>query len=242
MNPTGLSALACLVVAFLIGSIPTALLLGRLRGVDIREHGSGNVGATNAMRVLGRGWGLACLLADILKGCLPALLPMAEFLGLAGPIDAWMWAFGLAAIAGHMFSPWLRFRGGKGVATSLGVMLAIAPIPMLVAFFVGALMIWLTGYVSLASMTGAALMPVLILAEALVRHPGVVPWTSIGVTLFLGALVIWKHRGNIQRLRDGTEQRLFGGAATSDEDETPTPNTPAAEAVEIEVEADDNDN
>ena len=201
-----LAALA-LIIAFLIGSIPTALLMGMARGIDVRKHGSGNVGATNAMRVLGKPWGIACLLADMLKGWLPvAFLFPAELFGApgVGP-DAWRWAVALCAIAGHMFSPFLRFRGGKGVATSIGVMLAIAPLPLLIIVLVAVAIIWLTGYVSLASVVGASLLPVLILLLNLTRPP----WVTILITALLAAVIVYKHRSNIRRLRQGTEARLF---------------------------------
>jgi acyl phosphate:glycerol-3-phosphate acyltransferase len=198
--------IAALAGAFLIGSIPTGYLMGRLKGVDIRRHGSGNIGATNAFRVLGKSWGMLCLALDILKGWLPvAVLFPGEFFALGWPLDGWQWAVGLAAIAGHMFSPFLRFRGGKGVATSLGVILAIAPAPTLVVLLIGILLIWLTGYVSVASMTGAVLLPVLIL----IFYWDYPPWISICVTLGLGIAIIWKHRANIHRLRQGSETRLF---------------------------------
>ena len=211
------------IVAYLIGSIPTAFLMGRLKGVDIRQYGSGNVGATNAFRVLGKGWGVACLLFDILKGWFPTFV-LTRLLLLIGstlplpdwPDAGWLWSIGLCAILGHMFSPFLRFRGGKGVATSLGVLLAIALGPVLIALLVGMVIIWLTGYVSLASMVGSALLPPLILAfnwrmasgwgEAELNGS---VWISILVTLLLAAVIIWKHRSNLARLRAGTEKRIF---------------------------------
>jgi acyl phosphate:glycerol-3-phosphate acyltransferase len=216
-----LLGLLSILVAFLLGSTPTALLMGRMKGVDIRQHGSGNIGATNALRVLGRRWGITCLVIDIIKGAVPAAMPMAELFTLPGSIDLWQWILGLSAIAGHMFSPWVGFRGGKGVATSLGVMLAIVTIPMTVAFLVGATVIWLWGYVSLGSVIGAVLLPLLIALEPLVRHDwaslranpwGLYPWFSLGLTTVLATMIVWKHRGNIQRLREGTERRIHGAA------------------------------
>lgn len=200
-----------LAVAFLIGSFPTALMLGRLRGIDIRRHGSGNIGATNVFRVMGRGWGFLCLAIDVFKGWLPVWLTDLTFKLFAIPwltSDAWLWIAGLTAIAGHMFTPFLRFRGGKGVATSIGVFLAIAPLPLLICVVVGLLVIWLTGWVSLASIVCSAMLPPLILLVSLFRQLPV-PWTSIGVTLMLAAVIAFKHRSNIRRLRDGTEPRLF---------------------------------
>lgn len=196
-----------LLFSFLIGSIPTAYLMGRMRGIDIRQHGSRNVGATNAFRVLGKSWGITCLVLDMLKGLIPiAFLFRIHTFGFSGwSAEGWMWTLGLAAIAGHMFSPFLNFKGGKGVATSLGVVLAIAPLPMLIAFALGILIIWRTGYVSLASMTGASLLPILILIFQWRQHP----WISVVITVLLAVVIVWKHRANIQRLREGTEKRII---------------------------------
>ncbi len=202
-----LKIVALLALAFLVGSIPTAFLMGRLRGIDIRRHGSGNVGATNAFRVLGKGWGIGCLLLDALKGWLPVTL-LAATTPVGLPAVAWPWALGLAAILGHMFTPWLGWSGGKGVATSLGVILAIEPLATLGALAVGLAIIGLTGYVSLASLTGAALLPLLIVGVGLARQ-GDWDRVSFFVTLALAAAIFYKHRGNIVRLRAGTESRLF---------------------------------
>lgn len=198
------------ILAFAIGSTPTAFLLGRAKGIDIRRHGSGNIGATNAMRVLGKPWGILCLLIDAFKGWLPTAMGawIAQLFALRWPVDAWMWIAGIAAIAGHMFTPFLDFRGGKGVATSIGVMLAIAPLALLAALAAGVAIIWLTGYVSLASIVAASMMPplILILDIAKGRSP---EWTTVCVTALLAAAIAWKHRANIQRLRSGTESRIF---------------------------------
>jgi glycerol-3-phosphate acyltransferase PlsY len=200
-----------LIVAFAIGSTPTALLMSRSKGIDIRRHGSGNVGATNVLRVMGKKWGILCLALDVLKGWLPVTLMAKAYLltSLSGlPQDGWMWLAGLAAIAGHMFSPFLGFKGGKGVATSLGALLAIAPLAVLVAVAGGGIIIWLTGYVSLASIACSATLPVLIVILNLARRAPI-PWTTVVVTLLLAAVIAWKHRANIRRLRQGTESRVF---------------------------------
>jgi glycerol-3-phosphate acyltransferase PlsY len=201
-----------LLAAFMIGSIPTAYVMGRIKGIDIRLQGSGNVGATNAFRVLGKGWGVACLGFDILKGWLPArALFQAEFFAPHWPLDGWQWAVGLAAIAGHMFSPFLKFKGGKGVATSLGVILAIAPLPTLAVFVIGVATVVATGYVSAGSVLGAALLPVLVIALGTTTVPPLQAWTSFAITFFLGAAIIYKHRANIRRLRAGTEKKILPG-------------------------------
>ena len=204
--------IAVLAVAFMTGALPTAYLMGRMRGIDLRRHGSGNVGATNALRVLGRTVGLSCLAVDIAKGWLPVVVLSAGWAvprwtaTAALPADLWPWMVGIAAIAGHIFTPWLGFRGGKGVATSLGVLLAIVPVPMLVVLAVGIAMIAVTRYVSVASIGGALALPWLILILDWGRRP----WFSFVMTLALGAAIVWKHRGNIARLRAGTEKKLFG--------------------------------
>jgi glycerol-3-phosphate acyltransferase PlsY len=206
-----LIAVLILAIGFLCGSLPTALLLGRLKRIDIREHGSGNIGATNVLRVMGKGWGVLCLAVDVFKGWLPVYLASYLFL-LSGltylTVDAWMWLAGVAAIFGHMFTPFLNFKGGKGVATSVGVFIAIAPIPLLICVVLALVIVWLTGWISLASVVCSAMLPVLILIERPARGMNV-PWTSIGVTLVLALLIAWKHRTNIQRIRAGTEPRLF---------------------------------
>lgn len=207
-----LKIIVAVVGAYLIGAIPSAYLMGRLNGFDIRAYGSGNVGATNLMRVLGRKWGLACLAFDIAKGFLPValLFPFEWFADLLARADAaglwlqlWPWLIGVCAILGHMFSPFLKFRGGKGVATSLGVALAIIPWAVLSVLILALLLIWLSGYVSLGSVVGAAVLPFLVLAYNI--NDG--PWVKFGVALLLGLLIIFKHRANIRRLREGTEQR-----------------------------------
>ncbi len=197
-----------LLVSFFCGSIPTAYLMGKkIKGLDIRQFGSGNVGATNAFRVLGKGWGTTCLVLDVFKGWLPTMMLGALLVSehsLHWPSDAKYWAVGLAAILGHMFTPFLKFKGGKGVATSLGVVLAIAPLPVLIVAVVAVMIIWLTKYVSLASIIGSALLPLMILILQFKQDP----WTSVTITTLLGLMIIWKHRSNIQRLRAGTEKRL----------------------------------
>jgi glycerol-3-phosphate acyltransferase PlsY len=160
---------------------------------------------------MGKKWGGLCLALDVLKGWLPVTLMAKAYLltSLRGlPQDGWMWLAGLAAIAGHMFSPFLGFKGGKGVATSIGALLAIAPLALLAAIAAGLFVIWLTGYVSLASIACSAALPVLIVILNLARRSPV-PWTSVLVTALLAVVIAWKHRANIQRLRQGTESRVF---------------------------------
>lgn len=211
--------------AFLSGSIPFGLLIGLARGVDVREHGSRNIGATNVTRVVGRRAGYLCFALDVLKGALPVVVYgwLAGFAGRgvtsAGEAGMWMCVVCGAAF-GHMFTPWARFKGGKGVATGLGAALGVWPALTLPAL--GALLIWIvvvrtTRYVSVASVTAAGLMPLLVLglgasgatveAEGVGARLGAV-WVYALFAGLLGGLVIWKHRGNIARLRAGTERRI----------------------------------
>ncbi|WP_298266955.1 glycerol-3-phosphate 1-O-acyltransferase PlsY [Geobacter sp.] len=182
--------------AYLLGSIPTGLLLARALGVDIRATGSGNIGATNVYRTLGRTVGIMTLVGDCLKGLVPVLV--ARRLGFD---EAWVAAAGLAAFLGHVYTVFLRFKGGKGVATALGVFLGISPLAVLAALgvFFGVVAKW--RYISLGSITAAAVMPV---AVAVVEGKPLV----VALTLAVSVLVIWKHRENIRRLREGTENKF----------------------------------
>lgn len=203
--------------AYLCGSIPFALLIGLARGVDVRQVGSGNVGATNVGRALGRKWGVLCFILDVLKGLLPVLIG-GLMLGYANRLDlppdeAWRWlALGAAAVLGHVFPVWLKFKGGKGVATGLGVLLGFWPILTLPG--VGSALLWVTlvltlRYVSLASMAGAVALPLFAFIHAQFTAPRPmdrVPFFVVGAALAL--LVVLRHRANISRLIAGTEHRI----------------------------------
>jgi glycerol-3-phosphate acyltransferase PlsY len=205
-------ALQCL-AAFLCGSIPFGVIVVKLLGKgDVRQHGSGNIGATNVSRVAGKGVGVLVLLLDITKGLVPVLL--ARRMGLPEPFWPWI---GVAAVAGHIFSPWLGFKGGKGVATALGVVVAVqwrlGALPL--AAFVAAL--WLTRHVSLGSILAALLLPAEVVLLALAGDYG--GWRALGehapyllAWALLAALVVAKHHENIRRLQAGTESKLWGGA------------------------------
>ncbi len=195
------------VAAYLLGSIPTGYLLVRLfRHQDIRSMGSGNIGATNVLRTGGKGLGAATFLLDMLKGCAAVWLGAwvaAHVLLWAGPRDIEALA-ALCAVLGHMFPVWLRFRGGKGVATGLGVFLVASPLAALSAIAVFAVILALTRYVSLASVLGSASFPVFawLLAE------GERPPFFFAVQIAVALLIILKHHQNIRRLFAGTESRL----------------------------------
>lgn len=194
---------ALLVAAYLLGGLPTSYLMARaVRGIDLREHGSGNLGATNAFRVLGWKPAVPIFIIDIAKGFAPTFL-FPQWDGAAAP--AWAFAYGSAAIAGHVFSPWVGFRGGKGVATGAGVFLALAPAALGVGLLVWLALVALTGYVSLASIAAALTVPLIIL---LTRGAPPVFWLAVAVSAF----VVFAHRANIGRLRRGEEHR-FGRRA-----------------------------
>lgn len=196
-----------ILAAYLIGSIPTSYIVGKLvRGIDLREHGSGNLGATNAFRALGWKIGVFVLICDVLKGAIPVLI----FSGIAAERGGLGLAkhnigllIGLAAIMGHIFTIFMKFRGGKGVAASMGVFLALAPIPFLITFAVSALIIGVTRYVSAGSIIGSILLPIMVY----IFYPDRVFF--IIFTIVLGILVIVRHRSNIVRLLKGQEHKLF---------------------------------
>ena len=192
-----MSAVLWIVGAYLIGATPTSYIAGKLgRGIDLREHGSKNLGATNVYRILGWKYAVPVALVDIAKGAIPVLL---------APTTPYPWlplAVGLAAVLGHMFSPYVSFKGGKGVATAAGMFLALAPVSVLIALAVWGVCLWLTGYVSLSSIIAVLTVP---LTVALLQ-PGdsYVLWASV----VLAVLIIFAHRRNITRLRAGTENRF----------------------------------
>lgn len=191
-----------ILIAYLLGSIPAAYVAGRVvKGIDLRQHGSGNLGATNVYRVLGGKVAATVLLFDAAKGALPVLL-LPRILPAANPLG-WAIAYGVAAIAGHVRPIFLLWKGGgKGVATAAGVFAALAPLPVLASTLVFSLVLWASGYVSLASLTAAAVLPVAVLALTGPASP------VFMVSLIVGVFVFWTHRANIGRLRRGEENRF----------------------------------
>ena len=191
-----------LLLSYLSGSIPFAAIAGKLKGVDLRKHGSGNLGATNVFRVLGWKIGIAVFLADALKGALPVLLLPPRIVSPRDPV-VWAIACGIAAIVGHVRPIFLGLRrGGKGVATAAGVFFALAPIPMAITFAVFVGVVLGTGYVSLGSLISAVLLPGLLFVTLGPRTPLFVVSTVIALFVF------WTHRANIARLRRGEEHRF----------------------------------
>ncbi|HNQ34737.1 MAG TPA: glycerol-3-phosphate 1-O-acyltransferase PlsY [bacterium] len=191
-----LSNIGLIAGAYLLGAIPFGYLAGRLAGVDVRKAGSGNIGATNVLRTVGRGPAAATLLLDILKGFLPVWLARRPW---ALP-PAWVAAIALAVVAGHVFSPFLKFRGGKGVATAVGVLLGISPPAALAAVAVFGLVFGLGRIVSLASLAAAVLLPFLL--GLLAPEPAYAIFGGL-----VGALVVLRHRANLDRLLSRSEPR-----------------------------------
>jgi glycerol-3-phosphate acyltransferase PlsY len=226
--------LVFVVAAFLFGSIPCGFLVAKMRGIDIREHGSKNIGATNVGRVLGREWGLLCFALDVLKGFLPTMafglltgaMDAARATTIEIPLLAWWMFAALASVLGHIFCPWLGFKGGKGVATSLGALLGIYPVvsvAILICFGVWCLAVAMWRYVSLASILAALALPPLVIIVANARKellfpnlptsPDAIPYLAgsgliVAVTSIMAGVVIWAHRANIERLATGKESKV----------------------------------
>ncbi len=222
-----------LVIAFLLGSIPFGLIIARFKGIDIRQHGSGNIGATNVLRVVGKQYGITCLFLDLLKGLIPTIIGVSLIrygdnlhqmtissltsYSTALPASEQLTAqtlqvlTGLCAILGHNYSPWVGFKGGKGIATSAGVLLGLMPAAVILLFLVWLALFFLTRYVSVASMGAAAVLPLLTIYGS--YYHGKLADGTWNKPLFLfsvviGILAIWKHRSNIRNLRNGTEHKF----------------------------------
>jgi acyl phosphate:glycerol-3-phosphate acyltransferase len=194
--------IGCAVVSYLLGSIPTGYLWAKSRGIDIRTVGSGNIGATNVMRALGTGPGISVLLIDALKGFVPVFLAPRLFAETERNLPHFLQIVScVSVIAGHNWTCWLKFKGGKGVATSAGALLAFLPMPMLCILAVWGLVFGLSRYVSLGSICAAIALP---------AATWLITWdrTLTAFTAVLSSVVIYKHKANIQRLLAGTENRI----------------------------------
>lgn len=230
----------CPIIAFLLGSIPFGLIIANLKGVDIRAHGSGNIGATNVLRVIGKKYGITCLILDALKGYLPVLLAKnliliagKGHLELFGPVALHLTESeqlkgqlfhvitALCAVLGHNYSPWVGFKGGKGIATSAGVLIGLMPFGIVLLILVWVLLFLTTRYVSVASIGAAVALPLITHIGARIHHvnpkdPKSPTLWEAGTwnkplfvfTVIIAALAVWKHRANIQRLMNGTENRF----------------------------------
>ena len=194
-----MTQLTVVIVAYLLGSIPFAYLAGKTRGIDIRTVGSKNVGASNVFRELGRRIGIAVMALDIAKGLIAVVIANVY---TASP---WPVVAAAAAILGHVFPVWLRFKGGKGVAVAGGAMIGLATVPALIVLVIWVVIVGLTRYVSVGSIVCAAIFPFLVLAFG-------GSWPTVVFAFLAAIMVIVRHRTNIVRLRRGEEARLnFGG-------------------------------
>lgn len=202
-----MAALPWLIASYLLGAVPTSYLAARLfRGIDLRDHGSRNLGATNLYRVLGWRYAIPVGLLDAAKGLVPVLV----FAPRVSSSELFALICGLVAVVGHVFSVFVGFKGGKGVATAAGVMLALTPAALGVAVLVWAALVYLTGYVSVGSIVAAAIFPLAVYLLEPPDQPAML-WLDIAVA----AAIVWFHRGNIQRLFKGTENRFGRHAASS---------------------------
>ena len=227
------------IIAYFCGSVPFGLLIGFAKGIDLREYGSGNLGATNAVRVLGKKLGVLCFLLDVAKGFAPVFVSgwMLGYIGRTEltSTEAWQWlVICVCAVMGHVFPMWLKFKGGKGVATGLGTMLGIWPlltVAALVTFVTWVVVLKVSRFVSLASMISAVMLPVYVVIGALMRDQkveAIMPF--IIVTALLAVLVVFRHRSNITRLMAGKEDRT---GEWKNESPPPPPEAPESSAPEI---------
>lgn len=198
-----LKVLLFTIIAYFMGSLPNGLYVSKLKGIDIRNEGSKNTGATNVFRVLGAKYGILVLVLDALKGFIPLIL--SEIFGIKGN---YLVLIGVTAVIGHTFSPFLNFKGGKGVATSLGVFLYLTPIPMLITLVIFFVIVGITKYVSLGSIVASIVLPMLILIMSPNEKIGSKMVVFI-ISALLGSYIIYKHRTNIQRLKNGTENKFY---------------------------------
>lgn len=194
-----MTGFATVIIAYLIGGIPFGLLLVRLKtGADVRQTGSGNIGATNVLRTAGRTLGVLTLLLDAGKGVFAVWFADR----MTGGDVFWMSAAALAVLLGHAFPIWLKFRGGKAVASFVGAFAYLAPLPMLAVILLFVAVTWRTRYLSLGSVIAAGLLP---LACWMILHPD---WPVLAVSVGAAVLVVYRHLGNLDRIRQGTE-RIF---------------------------------
>lgn len=220
----------CPLLAFLLGSIPFGLLIAKAKGIDIRQHGSGNIGATNVFRIIGKKYGIGCFLLDALKGFIPVVIAISviQFEGMKNPMivnalaryahdfsmptaQIFQVLTGFCAVLGHNYTPWAGFKGGKGIATSAGVFVALMPAAIVILIVIWALVFLISRYVSLASIAAAAALPLVTLWGSWFHgkiQNGTWNKPLFVFTVILAVLAIWKHRSNIVRLRNGTEHRF----------------------------------
>lgn len=232
----------CPLLAFLLGSIPFGLFIAKVKGIDIRQHGSGNIGATNVFRIVGKKYGITCLFLDALKGFIPVVIAV-NLIGITGRdpqfhlglFDSFLLKLpaaehmkgqmihvltALAAVLGHNYSPWIGFKGGKGIATSAGVLIGLMPMAVVILLVVFIITLLITRYVAVASMVSAVALPIMTHLGARFHETagGISLWEAgtwnkplFFFSVLIAALALWKHRFNIHRLREGTESRFVWG-------------------------------
>ena len=206
LSPEWQLSLVALVAAYAAGATPFGFMAGKLRGIDIRQHGSGNIGATNVIRVLGKGIGIPVFILDLLKGLVPVLLTAHAAAARSLASDWPAIAAAAGAVLGHNFTFWLGFRGGKGIATSAGALAALLPIPLVGAAVVWFAVFFISRYVALGSIAAALALPAVSVTLHFWKGDPSPPLCVFAA--LIGALAIWRHRSNIRRLRDGTENRF----------------------------------
>ena len=197
-------------IAYLIGSIPWGFILAKMNGIDIRQHGSGNIGATNVLRTLGKKWGIPCFILDFIKGLAPVvvvnLLIASETIPESAHLSTVISALG--TVFGHVYTIFLKFKGGKGIATSAGCLIALAPYPLLIALIIWVAFFYSTRYVSLASIVAAGALPINAFICNTVGMGTAASGAEILLLSLLGLLAIYRHKSNITKLLNGTENRF----------------------------------
>ena len=196
---TNLTIFTVFIACYLIGSLPFGFIIGKLKGIDIRTKGSGNIGATNVLRTFGKAYGIPCFFLDFLKGLLPVLavrhfLPELEYAHIAAVVGT---------VLGHVFTCFLKFKGGKGVSTTAGAIAGLAPLLVLVGAIVWFVTLKLSGFVSLGSIVAAIVIPLIAVTDFFGQQP--IPEVYKGFFVVMGILVIFRHKANIARMIQGTE-------------------------------------
>ncbi|KAA3616729.1 MAG: glycerol-3-phosphate 1-O-acyltransferase [Calditrichaeota bacterium] len=204
-----LNYLVIIFVSYLIGSFPTAIITGKLlKGIDIRQHGSGNAGGTNVFRILGKGPGIFVMAFDILKGAVATYFVSQIAFTEVGISHVYLQIIaGLSAIIGHIWTIFAGFKGGKGVGTAAGMLIVLFPVAILICFVIFLLIVFTTKYVSLGSILAAVSLPVILFISQEIYNKPVEP-VLMGLAAFIALLIVFTHRSNIQRLASGTENRM----------------------------------
>lgn len=205
-TPGPLTLFLVFLLAYIAGATPFGYVVARWKGVDIRKHGSGNIGATNVIRVMGKKVGIPVFVLDCLKGVLPVILAR-NWCQAHGFDSTWPSLLaGLGTVMGHNFTFWLGFKGGKGVATSAGVMLALLPMALLAGLVVWVALFYTTRFVAVASIGAGVALPLAVVVQRAVTGGPELP--MLGFAVVIGGLAVWRHRSNIKRLLNGTENRF----------------------------------